>query len=68
LVKSPENNQRLVIKIDPGSAFGTGTHPTTELCLESLEMRLSSHPENKIIADIWLWFRHTGDRGDFYWG
>jgi ribosomal protein L11 methyltransferase len=48
----PENNQRLVIKIDPGSAFGTGTHPTTQLCLESLEMRLSSHPENKIIADI----------------
>ncbi len=48
----PENNQRLVIKIDPGSAFGTGTHPTTQLCLESLEMRLSSHPEPKIIADI----------------
>jgi ribosomal protein L11 methyltransferase len=28
-------------------------------------MRLSSQPEGKIIADIWLWFRHTGDRGDF---
>ncbi len=28
---------RLAIKIDPGMAFGTGTHPTTQLCLELLE-------------------------------
>lgn len=27
----------LVIKIDPGMAFGTGAHPTTKMCLESLE-------------------------------
>lgn len=27
----------LVIALDPGMAFGTGTHPTTQLCLESLE-------------------------------
>ncbi|MGD8228072.1 MAG: 50S ribosomal protein L11 methyltransferase [Desulfobacteraceae bacterium] len=27
----------LVIKIDPGMAFGTGTHPTTALCLGMLE-------------------------------
>ena len=26
-----------VIKIDPGAAFGTGSHPTTSLCLEKLE-------------------------------
>ena len=25
------------IKIDPGMAFGTGTHPTTQLCLELME-------------------------------
>lgn len=25
------------IALDPGMAFGTGTHPTTQLCLESLE-------------------------------
>lgn len=24
----------LMLKIDPGQAFGTGTHPTTQLCLE----------------------------------
>lgn len=28
---------RKVVKIDPGMAFGTGTHPTTQLCLEILE-------------------------------
>lgn len=28
---------RLPIRIDPGMAFGTGTHPTTQLCLELLE-------------------------------
>jgi ribosomal protein L11 methyltransferase len=28
---------RVAIKIDPGMAFGTGTHPTTQLCLELLE-------------------------------
>lgn len=29
--------ERISIKIDPGMAFGTGTHPTTQLCLELLE-------------------------------
>jgi ribosomal protein L11 methyltransferase len=33
----PEHSERLVIRIDPGSAFGTGSHPTTRLCLEALE-------------------------------
>jgi ribosomal protein L11 methyltransferase len=27
----------LVIEIDPGMAFGTGTHPTTSLCIKLLE-------------------------------
>jgi ribosomal protein L11 methyltransferase len=29
--------ERVAIKIDPGMAFGTGTHPTTQLCLELME-------------------------------
>lgn len=33
----PEHTERLVIRMDPGSAFGTGSHPTTRLCLEALE-------------------------------
>jgi len=28
---------RISIRIDPGMAFGTGTHPTTQLCLELME-------------------------------
>ncbi|MEB3265709.1 MAG: 50S ribosomal protein L11 methyltransferase [Cyanobacteriota bacterium] len=32
-----EHDGRLVIRMDPGSAFGTGSHPTTRLCLEALE-------------------------------
>ena len=28
---------RRVIRLDPGSAFGTGSHPTTRLCLEAIE-------------------------------
>lgn len=32
----PEPND-IVISLDPGMAFGTGTHPTTQLCLEAIE-------------------------------
>lgn len=28
---------RVAVKIDPGMAFGTGTHPSTQLCLELIE-------------------------------
>jgi len=31
---------RIVVRIDPGMAFGTGTHPTTQLCLELLEAEI----------------------------
>ncbi len=39
---SPDTS-RIPIKIDPGMAFGTGTHPTTQLCLELLEKSFDEH-------------------------
>lgn len=32
-----EPSDRRILRLDPGMAFGTGTHPTTLLCLELLE-------------------------------
>lgn len=41
----PEHAERRLIAMDPGSAFGTGSHPTTRLCLEALELLAASKPE-----------------------
>ena len=45
---SPEP-QRVAIKIDPGMAFGTGTHPTTQLCLELMEIAFVKDQMSKVI-------------------
>ena len=45
----PEHGERLVIRMDPGSAFGTGSHPTTRLCLEALEQ---APPVEALVADL----------------
>ena len=37
--RPPPPGAELVITLDPGMAFGTGTHPTTALCLEWLATR-----------------------------
>ncbi len=39
---NPSDQTRIPIKIDPGMAFGTGTHPSTQLALELLEAILPS--------------------------
>ena len=33
----PEDPDAVVVRLDPGLAFGTGTHPTTALCLQMLD-------------------------------
>jgi ribosomal protein L11 methyltransferase len=36
-VYTPVNSDELIIELDPGMAFGTGTHPTTVMCIQALE-------------------------------
>ena len=51
---SPDSN-RVAVRIDPGMAFGTGTHPTTQLCLELMEVivGVDSHAERPIrVIDV----------------
>jgi len=41
------SGDELVLEIDPGMAFGTGTHPTTALCMQLLEKHLQ--PEDRLL-------------------
>ena len=45
----PPEPQAINLMLDPGLAFGTGTHPTTALCLEWLD---SADIENKQVLDF----------------
>lgn len=45
----PQNGEK-VIEIDPGMAFGTGTHETTRMCVQHLEKYIES--ENDIVLDL----------------
>jgi ribosomal protein L11 methyltransferase len=35
--EAPRDNEAVVVRLDPGLAFGTGTHSTTALCLQILD-------------------------------
>jgi ribosomal protein L11 methyltransferase len=35
--EAPAESDAVVVRLDPGLAFGTGTHPTTALCLQVLD-------------------------------
>jgi ribosomal protein L11 methyltransferase len=48
----PQSSERQLLRLDPGAAFGTGTHPTTQLCLEALEMRLGDGSSELMVADV----------------
>jgi ribosomal protein L11 methyltransferase len=50
-VDSPEP-QRIAIKIDPGMAFGTGTHPTTQLCLALMEKYFEGSKYGNQVIDV----------------
>jgi len=44
---APPDPTALNIVLDPGAAFGTGSHPTTRLCLGWLERAV--HPEDSVL-------------------
>lgn len=46
---SSANDKEIIIEMDPGMAFGTGTHETTSMCLELLEKYIQ---KDNIIFDI----------------
>ncbi len=48
----PEHSERVLLRLDPGAAFGTGNHQTTQMCLEALEMRLVGGTTDAVVADI----------------
>ena len=43
----PEDSDKMVIHIDPGTAFGTGMHETTQLCIR--QIRKYTTPETTIL-------------------
>jgi ribosomal protein L11 methyltransferase len=43
---------RILIQIDPGMAFGTGTHETTRGCLELLEKYWATTPPESSLLDV----------------
>lgn len=43
------DGDEVIIKLEPGCAFGTGTHQTTQLCMKAIEKYM---PENAKVADI----------------
>ena len=42
------DDESIKIKLDPGLAFGTGTHPTTAMCLEWLD---GNSAKDKVVVD-----------------
>ncbi|MGH2318185.1 50S ribosomal protein L11 methyltransferase [Planococcus sp. SE5232] len=44
---NPVSSDELIIELDPGMAFGTGTHPTTVMSLQALEKIVQ--PDDRVI-------------------
>ena len=45
----PENEGRMVLHIDPGTAFGTGMHDTTQLCIRALRKYIT---KDTVLLDV----------------
>lgn len=45
----PVESDELIIELDPGMAFGTGTHPTTVMCMQALEKYVE---KEDIVIDV----------------
>lgn len=45
----PEDADKMILHIDPGTAFGTGMHETTQLCIRQIEKHLT--PET-VMLDV----------------
>jgi len=59
----PEARGRRVIRLDPGPAFGTGSHPTTRLCLEGMETLAAARVPSGAPADAPLAGLRVADLG-----
>ncbi|MFY0782245.1 50S ribosomal protein L11 methyltransferase [Peribacillus simplex] len=46
---TPVSSDELIIELDPGMAFGTGTHPTTVMCIQALERTVRS---GDLVVDV----------------
>ncbi len=46
--REPRGENQVVVRLDPGLAFGTGSHPTTALCLRWLDRH---PPLNQLVID-----------------
>lgn len=44
---APEDQDKMILHIDPGTAFGTGMHDTTQLCIRALRKYIS--PETRLL-------------------
>ncbi len=45
----PEDGDKMIIHIDPGTAFGTGMHETTQLCIRQIRKHVT---EDTVILDV----------------
>jgi ribosomal protein L11 methyltransferase len=51
-IRVPARRGQIIIRIDPGMAFGSGAHPSTRLCLRALLRYLRSTRGHPIVVDV----------------